>query len=404
MGFVPITVTLQTGLPNIVSLSVSSDLQGGTGPLTITGSNLVDDFGLSTINYSSPDMSGPAQNHNAQNKTSQNASYTIAANATAGLYNISVSTTFGTSNKLPFTIVAPSAPPPPPPPPDPCAVTSNPQAGYTSIVSTGAAAGSGTMSVSFSGAAFAAISQTVNYGPYSTPSSIASNIAALITYNYLRRGLTAKAFGPNIIYSGDSTIGTVSTLAIGTSISTDSSSGAAAAAESACDAGPPPPPCPTGITVANVVTKALPDFDHPSWLTGVGILTLMTVTGPASDYTGAILTETVAPVSNSCPANIQAYTSFPPINAAAHSDFFVGATAEWEGQAHASAANSFYDSHKLILNVDILGLTNVGSCKATAKQTYTCNGQPIGTFTLTNNYSHGTLSGQSVTNVSVTKQ
>ncbi len=41
---------------------------------------------------------------------------------------------------------------------------------------------------------------------------------------------------------------------------------------------------------------------------------------------------------------------------------------------------------------------------ATATQVYTCNGQTIGTFTLTNTYIHGTLSGQAVTNVTTSKQ
>jgi hypothetical protein len=162
--------------------------------------------------------------------------------------------------------------------------------------------------------------------------------------------------------------------------------------------------CPIGVTIANVVTKALPDFDLPNERTGVGILTLMTVTGSASYYTGTILTETVTPVSNSCPSSIQAYTSFPTITAAQNSYFMVGRSAQWEGQAYESKANSFYDSHKLLGSGDVLGIGNVNSCQATATQTYTCKGQTVGTFTLTNSYSHGTLSGHPVTNVTTTKQ
>ncbi len=66
--------------------------------------------------------------------------------------------------------------------------------------------------------------------------------------------------------------------------------------------------------------------------------------------------------------------------------------------------NSFYDSHRLLSNTDLLGLTNVSTCAAIATQIYSCNGQAIGSFTLTNTYVHGTLSGQAVTNVVATKQ
>ncbi len=126
-------------------------------------------------------------------------------------------------------------------PPDPCAVTSNPQAGYSSIVSTGTAGGSGTMAVSFSGGAYTAISPTVIYGPSSTPSSIAAGIAALITKSYLQYGLSAKAFGPNIIYSGNASLGTVSNPTSGPSFTTTTSAAAAGEAQMACKNAPQAP-------------------------------------------------------------------------------------------------------------------------------------------------------------------
>jgi len=138
-------------------------------------------------------------------------------------------------------------------PTDPCAVTSDPQTGYTSIVPTGATGGAGTMSVSFSGNAFAAVSPSVTYGPYSTPSSIASNIAALITRNYYQKGLTARAFGPSVVYSGNTTLGAVSNVITGSGgaappVTTDTSSGAATATETACEsAGGDSTPRITGI-------------------------------------------------------------------------------------------------------------------------------------------------------------
>lgn len=174
----------------------------------------------------------------------------------------------GTSNSEPFTVISEATL-------DPCAVTSNPHAGYSSIVSTGTASGSGTMAVSFSGTAFAAVSPSVTYGPYSTPSSIAANIAALITKNYLQYGLSAKAFGPNIIYSGGSTLGTVSNMATGASFSTDSSSTAATAAESACDDAPPQPPPTTLTAIQNLWFFGIGNTPPPDFTLG-GIKSLVT--------------------------------------------------------------------------------------------------------------------------------
>ena len=126
-------------------------------------------------------------------------------------------------------------------PSDPCAATSSPQVGFTSIVPNGTSRGSGTVSVSFSGPAFAGINPSVTYGPSSTPSSIAANIAALITKNYYRYGLGARAFGSTIVYSGNASLGAVSNVVSGSSFSTDSSAGAGNAAEISCRNAPPPP-------------------------------------------------------------------------------------------------------------------------------------------------------------------
>jgi hypothetical protein len=160
----------------------------------------------------------------------------ILPSQTAGVVNFIVTNPDGDSDSGQFTVL-PIPSPPAAPPADPCAVGSDPQVGSTSIMSTGNTGGSGTMSVSFSGAAYAAVTPTVTYGPYSTPSSIAANIAALITKNYYRYGLSAKAFGPNVIYSGLETVGNVTNAATGSSFTTDISSTAATAAENSCDTG-----------------------------------------------------------------------------------------------------------------------------------------------------------------------
>jgi hypothetical protein len=162
--------------------------------------------------------------------------------------------------------------------------------------------------------------------------------------------------------------------------------------------------CPTSMSVDAVTPKSLPDYDNPSWLTGVGILTRMKVAGPAGDYKDTVLVETVTPTSNSCPSSIAQTTSFPTYTAADNKEFVVGASAHWEGTDFQSMLNDFYDSHKLLVNIDVLGSTAVQSCVAKATQTYLCSGSTVGTFTLTNTYNKGTLNGNSVTNVTTTKQ
>ena len=162
--------------------------------------------------------------------------------------------------------------------------------------------------------------------------------------------------------------------------------------------------CPSNVSVDQITPKSLPDHDQPTWLTGVGILARMKVGPAGTDYTGAVMLETVTPTSNSCPSNIQQYTSFPTITAANNSTFTVGSSASWEGSNFPSMLNDFYDSHRNLVNINVLGLTSVQSCVAKATQTYSCKGSTIGTFALTNTYTRGTLNGHAVTNVSTTKQ
>jgi hypothetical protein len=220
--------------PQITSLSTYSVNQGDQGTLTITGSNLVEYSGDQlTINFTG--SGSPFTPTGTPSSSTASFSYNFSG-YTAGTYTLSVTNNEGTSNNESFTVVvaAPPNPPPTSPPPDPCAVTSNPQSGYSSIVSTGTTGGSGTMAVSFSGAAFATISPTVTYGPYSTPNSIAASIAAIITKNYFKYGLSAKAFGPHIVYSGNATLGTVSNVTTGPSFTTSTSSTSASETQMAC--------------------------------------------------------------------------------------------------------------------------------------------------------------------------
>lgn len=237
--------------PQINSITPSYVYQGDQGNLTITGSNLVAGSGDQlTLNFSGGGT--PFTLSGTPSSTTATFSYNFSGYP-SGTYTLSVSNNEGTSNNETFAVIAT---PPQNPLANPCAVTSNPQAGYSSIVGTGTA-GSGTLSVSFSGDAFAATSAMVSYGPNSTPSSIAAQIAALISKNYYRYGLGAKAYGPNVVYSGNTTLGTVSNAVTGSSFTTTTSPTTATTVENACNSAPPPP-----LSMYAVAYSAYIPVDH----------------------------------------------------------------------------------------------------------------------------------------------
>lgn len=239
--------------PQVSSISPKSVVRGTSGSFYLQGTNLQDDFGVFTVRVLDGDNISVAWSA----QSSASLSYTIAANATEGTHRFTVSNTWGESEPISFTVNSGW-------PINPCEVSSSPTSGYTSIVPTGTAGDSGTMTVSFSGAAYSAVSQTVSYGPNSTPSSIAASIAALITANYTQYGLTARAFGPNVVYSGKSTVGTVNHVITGTSVTTTTSSAAETAAGMACAAAPPQLPSKCGDLNQDYVLAV--HRDSVSWI------------------------------------------------------------------------------------------------------------------------------------------
>jgi hypothetical protein len=89
-----------------------------------------------------------------------------------------------------------------------CPSDTDATSGFSSITPSGlAVGGSGSMTVSFSHGSYSGFGVTVPYGPYSTPASIASHMAALITKQYANSGLTAQAYGANILYTSRATLG-----------------------------------------------------------------------------------------------------------------------------------------------------------------------------------------------------
>jgi hypothetical protein len=227
--------------PRIYSITPASVTQGDQGTLTLTGADFIENSSDQlTLNFSG--STNPFTLTSAPSTCTTNCTATYSYDFTGytpGTYQLSLTNNEASSDNYSFTVNQYT---PHTLPPDPCAITSNPQTGYSYIVPTGTVGGSGTMSMSFSGAAFSNLSPTtVPYGPYSTPSSIASNLAALITTKYAQNGMFARAFGSNIIYGGVAALGTVTTSITGPSFTTSSSSAAASAAASACYAVPKPP-------------------------------------------------------------------------------------------------------------------------------------------------------------------
>jgi len=104
-----------------------------------------------------------------------------------------------------------------------CPAALDSDSGFAGIVSTGVAGGSGSMTASISGGTFNGNSVTVPYGPYSTPASIASHIAALITTRYYKSGLSAQAIGSYILYKSTAALGTPTLSASGAAFVKDTS-------------------------------------------------------------------------------------------------------------------------------------------------------------------------------------
>jgi len=104
-----------------------------------------------------------------------------------------------------------------------CPAQLDAHSGFVGIVPAGTTGGSGTMTASFSGGSFNSNNVTVPYGPYSTPASIASNIAALITKKYYKSGLSAQAIGSYILYKSNAVLGTPTLAGSGASFAKDTS-------------------------------------------------------------------------------------------------------------------------------------------------------------------------------------
>jgi WD40 repeat protein len=161
--------------------------------------------------------------------------------------------------------------------------------------------------------------------------------------------------------------------------------------------------CPTSIAIDTTFAGNLAN-DSPPFYTGVGILARMIVGPVGTNFNGANLYETVTPTGNNCPAAVKAATDFPTITLSQNSLLIVGNAAGWENIHYDPMLNVFYDSHTMKSFSSVLTGTGATTCQSTATQTYYCKGNPVSTFSLTNNLYTGFLNAQPVTLVTVSKQ
>jgi hypothetical protein len=114
----------------------------------------------------------------------------------------------GTSNSETFTVN---------PPLNACTQSTVPNSVTLQIAGLGNGSGnqSGTFTVSHPTVTAAGATTTVSYGPFSTPSSVASHIASVITRNYAYLGVTAQSDGPTITLQSRSVFGTLSSSSSG---------------------------------------------------------------------------------------------------------------------------------------------------------------------------------------------
>jgi hypothetical protein len=219
--------TFTVGYPaaHVTSLNPPTWQAGQSFTLTINGTG----FGTApTVNISGAAgvQYGQAMNTNPQGTQTQ-VSVTIQPDAPNGTATLTVipgyaGSTFycgncngGSPNGTDFATVVAAQ--------NSCPAQLDAHSGFAGIVPTGTAGGSGTMTASFSGGAFDGNSVTVPYGQYSTPESIASHIAALITKHYYNSGLSAQAIGSQILYKSTAVLGTPTLTGSGASFTKDTS-------------------------------------------------------------------------------------------------------------------------------------------------------------------------------------
>jgi len=163
-----------------------------------------------------------------------------------------------------------------------------------------------------------------------------------------------------------------------------------------CYVPPPPPPCPDAVSISTLTQMSLAD-NYPVIRTGIGVIAGMQVTPISTDWGGTEITEAVTPGAiNTCPASFGSCSG--------SSIFTVGEGGGDWGVTLPPQQNIFYDEHSQTNSISLLDAAGINSCQRTCSQVYTCNGTPIGSFTINRTFTKGLIQGDHVTVVTVTKQ
>ena len=157
----------------------------------------------------------------------------------------------------------------------------------------------------------------------------------------------------------------------------------------------PPPPCPTSVVVSSLTPLTVP---YDSLKTGIGTLATTGVGPGPYNYKGVQIQESVSPATNTCP---------PSFGACSNGDTFtVGDPGGGSfGQNTPAQTNLFYDWHVTWSTTSsYLDDAGIQSCSRACSQVFTCNGNQVGSFTVTRSFSKAVINGQNVTAVAVDVQ
>lgn len=170
------------------------------------------------------------------------------------------------------------------------------------------------------------------------------------------------------------------------------------------ESGTVPYPCPISITLNSLTPISI--TSDPNLRTGYGAMASMWANPTTTDWSSAVITETVTPGMNSCPNPGSLQPAFQTITLANSATFSVGQgslTLDYpQSQVSFPAIpGAFYDEHSVRSGTVALG---TGTCSAYATQTYVCGGNTLGTFTIIKTFTAGTANGGPATIVTVTKQ
>lgn len=165
--------------------------------------------------------------------------------------------------------------------------------------------------------------------------------------------------------------------------------------------------CPSSTTVSSLTPLSI-TLLFPSLKTGIGAMSSMKVSDPTSqNWNGTQITESWTQVSNTCPSwgsNICSGSSTFPVGDGYQAVVPVNGVNTQVGPVFPGTTNIFYDQHTQTSNVSVLDASGINSCQAVCKQTYSCNGNPIGTYTVTVQFIKALINGTHVTSTEVSKQ